>query len=163
MFTPLKDVHCRSYKFIRRVQSNPLTDRKDSIIVHVHGKVVAGPVSAANISLAKGIASERAKVVLSDETSEFAISRLCDCMITDVPHDDDLPPDESELSELSDETEEGFTRTAQIKLNEASRESRAVDDTRGDAEQQEVEIMLRTPSQISTILDSKLSCRSLLS
>lgn len=143
----------------RRVQSDRLSERKDAIVVLAHGKVVVGPVLAANVSMAKGLASKKAKEVLSDETSEFSLRRLCDCMVTDaVSDEEDLPPSPSELS---DETEEGFAQAAQIVLNEALKgeldhancgdatEEEAHDDT----EQQEVEMILCTSSQMSSAME----------
>lgn len=143
----------------RRVQSDRLSERKDAIVVLAHGKVVVGPVLAANVSMAKGLASKKAKEVLSDETSELSLRRLCDCMVTDaVSDEEDLPPSPSELS---DETEEGFAQAAQIVLNEALKgeldhancgdvtEEEAHDDT----EQQEVEMILCTPSQMSSAME----------
>lgn len=47
--------------------------------VLVHGTAVAGPVVASSLSVAKFLASERALTILSDVTSDRALSRLCTC------------------------------------------------------------------------------------
>lgn len=62
----------------------------DGIAVLVHDTVVAGPVVATSLSIAKFLASERALAVLSDATSEKSLSRLCICgevMQVDVTED----------------------------------------------------------------------------
>jgi endoribonuclease Dicer len=71
------------------VYCNPLFYRKknklyggiqvDGMTVLVHGTVVAGPVVATSLSVAKVLASERALTILSDATSEKTLSRLCIC------------------------------------------------------------------------------------
>lgn len=139
------------------MQSDRLSGRKDAIIVVAHDKVVVGPVLAANISMAKGLASKKAKSILSDESSELSIRRLCDCMVTDAVSAEDLPPSPSELS---DETEEGFAQAAQIVLNEVSKgelpqgdHDEVTEEERDDTEQQEVEMILCTPSQLSSAMD----------
>ena len=63
----------------RKSQSRPDIKRNDSISIIVHDFAVVGPIPAANMSLAKGLASERAKQVLGDETSPYLLSRICDC------------------------------------------------------------------------------------
>lgn len=143
----------------RRVQSDRLSERKDAIVVLAHGKVVVGPVLAANVSMAKGLASKKAKAILSDESSELSIRRLCNCMVTDaVSDEEDLPPSPSELS---DETEEGFAQAAQIVLIEAlkgeldhgNHRDATEEEEHDDIEQQEVEMILCTPSQMSSVMD----------
>ena len=47
--------------------------------VIVHGVTVAGPLAARNLPMAKGLAAERAQVVLADPESEFYLPRLCTC------------------------------------------------------------------------------------
>jgi endoribonuclease Dicer len=51
----------------------------DGMAVVVHGIIVTGPILATSLSVAKFLASERALAVLSDQTSEKALSRLCVC------------------------------------------------------------------------------------
>jgi endoribonuclease Dicer len=51
----------------------------DGMAVLVHGIIVAGPIVATSLSVAKFLASERALAVLSDQASEKALSRLCVC------------------------------------------------------------------------------------
>jgi hypothetical protein len=63
----------------RKIASHPQQQWKKSVTVMVHGVAIADPVTARSISVAKALASERALVILRDDTSENALSRLCDC------------------------------------------------------------------------------------
>jgi endoribonuclease Dicer len=74
------------------------------------------------MSLSKGLASERAREVLNNPSSEFYLPLLCDCgkvvakvvetMASNISAlDEDLQP-------LDDGTEEGFAVLAQIQLDE---------------------------------------------
>lgn len=51
----------------------------DGMTVLVHGTVVVGPVVASSLSVAKFLAAERALMILSDATSEKALTRFCIC------------------------------------------------------------------------------------
>ena len=51
----------------------------NGIIVLVHGTVVAGPIVAMSLSVAKFVASERALAILTDATAEKSLSQLCTC------------------------------------------------------------------------------------
>ena len=87
----------------------------------VHGTTVAGPVAAPNLSMAKGLAAERARTVLSDPASPHFLSRVCVC-IRKGPAAKPLPPalplDVPDKKELNDETDEGFAILAQILVDE---------------------------------------------
>ena len=83
--------------------------------------MVAGPVTAANLSLAKGLAAERARTVLEDPNSEHCLLRLCDCgkkMDVDASAaaglDADIDLQRKSDVVLSDETEEGFAKIAEM-------------------------------------------------
>jgi endoribonuclease Dicer len=100
---------------------NADSKRNDSVAILVHDIMVAGPVTAANLSLAKGLAAERARTVLEDPTSQHCLARLCDCgkkmdvdatMVISVDADIDIKgkPDIA----LNDETEEGFAKIAEM-------------------------------------------------
>lgn len=78
-----------SCKVISHVFYNHLLYRKghrlhdgiqvDGMTVLVHGTVVVGPVVASSLSVAKFLAAERALMILSDATSEKALTRFCIC------------------------------------------------------------------------------------
>ena len=105
----------------RKSQLNAESKRNDSIAILVHDVMVAGPVTAANLSLAKGLAAERARTVLEDPNSEHCLSRLCDCgkkMDIDVTaaarSDVDIDLQRKSEVALNDETEEGFAKIAEM-------------------------------------------------
>jgi len=127
----------------------------------VHDIVIVGPITAANLSLAKGLAAERARFVLGDVNSEHSLSRLCDCgkkMVVDSVVDSVTPVDvEADIGNLqpephckpdvtlNDETEEGFAKIAEmtrVKFEgiDISNLETVVDDT--DSDEQAVEEML---------------------
>ena len=94
--------------------------KTDSVAILVHNKLVAGPISAPNLSLAKGLASERARAVLEDPKSDLSLKKLCDCaknMEVDPSPAATMADIETEEkgkveSQLTDETEEGFAKLA---------------------------------------------------
>ena len=95
--------------------------RNDSMSIIVHDFAVVGPIPAANISLAKGLAAERARQVLEDPESPYYLPRICDCK--EQEHMDDVVfPDEMVDGESGkkpdDETEEGFAALARAVLAE---------------------------------------------
>jgi len=111
---------CRRITF-QKSQLNAESKRNDSIAILVHDAMVAGPVTAANLSLAKGLAAERARTVLEDPNSEHCLSRLCDCgkkMDVDataaVGSDVDIDLQRKSEVALNDETEEGFAKIAEM-------------------------------------------------
>ena len=86
----------------------------------VHGIVVAGPIVAASLSVARFVASERALRVLTDPDAEHSLTNLCDCgkametLERDLPATDgaefvptalDIPRDGENLQELADVSE----------------------------------------------------------
>ena len=110
----------------RKSHSRPEVRRADCMSVLVHGKTVAGPIAARELSLAKGLASEEARAVLSDPDSPHHLSRVCECPKKGAPHADrtqappkeELPLDVPPKEELDDETDEGFAMLARILLEE---------------------------------------------
>ncbi|KAJ3529454.1 hypothetical protein NM688_g7854 [Phlebia brevispora] len=109
---------CRKISF-RKSQSRPDIKRNDSISIIVHDFAVVGPIPAANMSFAKGLASERAKQVLADPESPYLLSRICDCGEgTKAGLPAHVEVDEAELRALDDETEEGFAALALRALTE---------------------------------------------
>jgi endoribonuclease Dicer len=75
------------------------------------------------MSLSKGLASEKARQVLEDPTSEFHLPRLCDCgkaaVIDDTPTVPNPEPLEEDLEVLDDTTEEGFAALARMQLEQS--------------------------------------------
>jgi endoribonuclease Dicer len=144
----------------RKSQMNAENRRNDSFSILVHDIVVIGPITAGNLSLAKGLAAERARFVLGDPNSEHSLSKLCDCgkkMVVDsvAPSDVDVDienlrpePQEKPDSALNDETEEGFAKLAEmtrVKFEDldTSKLDTVEDDT--DSDEQAVEDMLAAP------------------
>lgn len=127
--------------------------------VIVHDFAVVGPISAANLSLAKGLAAERARQVLEDPDSPYLLSRICDCkeaMAVEgeaIVYGQQLPIiDISPDQKLDDETEEGFATLAQLVMSEVVNPDGRVavsddveeDDPEGGAGGQDVSVV---PSQ----------------
>ncbi|RPD59261.1 hypothetical protein L226DRAFT_510467 [Lentinus tigrinus ALCF2SS1-7] len=116
---------CRCVSFSKS-HSRPEVRRADCMSVLVHGKTVAGPVAARELSLAKGLASDLARAVLSDPDSPHHLSRVCECPKKGAPHSgqtqaqpqEPLPLDVPDKDELDDETDEGFFILARILLEE---------------------------------------------
>jgi endoribonuclease Dicer len=79
----------------------------------VHDVTVVGPVTASCLPVARAFASERARTILQDDTSEIALVRICDCMKQEVHaskteavrHDD-----------VDDTTEIGFATAAHLEV-----------------------------------------------
>lgn len=91
----------------KKSHSNAEAKKNDSISVIVHDKTVVGPLFAPNLSLAKGLASERARSILEDPKSPFYLKRICSCGTVD-----ETTAQSHETEGLDDETEEGFARLA---------------------------------------------------
>ncbi|KAH7890033.1 P-loop containing nucleoside triphosphate hydrolase protein [Phlebopus sp. FC_14] len=112
---------CRRIAF-QKSQSNTDLRRNDSVAVVVHDAIVVGPITAANLSLSKGLAAERARAILNDPNFEMNLARLCDCKkaveaSTDIPME--VPnSDETAAPKISDETEEGFAMIAKQKMEQ---------------------------------------------
>jgi endoribonuclease Dicer len=98
-----------------RKDNNPRST--DSISVIVHGVTVSGPINAANMSLAKGLVSERAWAVLSDPNSPYHLPKICNCGKA-MEVDEVLPSvsyqtgGDNEEAPLNDETVAGFAALA---------------------------------------------------
>lgn len=104
------------------------------------------------MSLAKGLAAERARQVLADEESPHLLSRICDCGQVGVTLEasvqeepGDLP---SEAKRFDDETEAGFAALAQRVMTEvhgvieAEIDDNSTDDVVRDEEEEEVAKLL---------------------
>ena len=95
--------------------------RNDSMSIIVHDFAVVGPIPAANISLAKGLAAERARQVMEDPESPYYLPKICDCK-THEEEGEAATSEEVEESEetkkLDDETEAGFAALARAVLAE---------------------------------------------
>lgn len=132
----------------RKIQSNSLVNRKNSVIVMVHDHVVAGPISAANKLLAKGLVAEAAMKALSNEASEFALQKICECMcVEDEEEPSDLPERNVREKDLNIDTTEGFklaghVRLAEVKSEDDVEETELLDEEQDDLERQEVEQLL---------------------
>ncbi|TBU24821.1 hypothetical protein BD309DRAFT_1080474 [Dichomitus squalens] len=142
---------CRCISFLKG-QSRPEVRRYDCMSVLVHDTIVAGPLAAPNLSMAKGLAAERARAVLADPESPHFLSRVCTCpkkgKAAKRPPSP-LPMDVPDKKELSDETTEGFAMLAQILVEETKERVVPVEDDHGtDAvsedwiEEREVEEMM---------------------
>ncbi|KAI5116563.1 hypothetical protein M0805_001548 [Coniferiporia weirii] len=150
---------CVKAKF-QRMRSDPLVERKDGIAVLVHDQIVAGPICAQNKQLSKGLVSEEARAVLSDETSEFWLQRICTCMHAEESDaEDDLPLRDIRERDLDHGTETGFALAGRIRLEEVTRDEhfrekeerdddefgedeRDEDERLDELERQEVEMLL---------------------
>ena len=132
--------------------------RNDSYAILVHDIVIVGPITAGNLSLAKGLAAEKARSILGDSNSEHSLPRLCDCgkkMVVDSTVPLDVDPDNGNPrpeperqskpdAALNDETEEGFAKIAEMTRvkfeGDVSSLETAIDDS--DSDEQAVEEML---------------------
>lgn len=93
----------------------------EGIAVLVHGIVVAGPIVAASLSVARFVASERAHRVLTDLDGEHSLANICDCgkameilerdssasdetefvpTALGIPHDDENPEELVDVNEV---------------------------------------------------------------
>ncbi len=109
----------------RKVRSNPEVKRNDSIVVLVHDTVVAGPILASTLALAKAAASVDALAVLGDEESELSLQKLCGCMKTEKDIDAASRPQEEREKDLDNETEAGFTALSNLRTDEVMRDEQA--------------------------------------
>ena len=147
--------------------SRPETKRNDGVSVVVHDQTVVGPVIALNLSLAKGLAAERTRALLSDETSEHCLARICTCAEEALQVEGRQMVDEptEDQKELDDETEEGFATLARIMDNEfsgrppeapklAKHDDEGEEDSDDWAELDEVEDALDDESDIMMAVDS---------
>jgi len=112
---------CRKIRF-KKVQSNPEVKRNDSVVALVHDTIVAGPILATTLALAKASASVDALAALQDEASELALQKLCDCMKVE---NDVASPREEREKDLDNETEEGFAGLSDLRTDEVLRDEQA--------------------------------------
>ena len=90
----------------------------DSASILVHDQVVAGPVLAETYRIAKGLVSEKAVTILSDENSELNLKNICKCMKVDSDEvEQDVSSAGTRDKDLNDETEDGFTLLAKLRLD----------------------------------------------
>lgn len=128
---------CMKISF-RKSQSQSTMKRNDCMSIIVHDFAVVGPIPAQNISLAKGLAAERARQVLEDPDSPYHLSKICDCKEDrEASVAQDLP-ELDETKKLDDETEEGFAALARAALAEAEAPSSVLDDSQPGADDGEV-------------------------
>ncbi|KAI9059720.1 hypothetical protein FKP32DRAFT_1595995 [Trametes sanguinea] len=121
---------CTSISFAKS-QSRPELRRHDSMTVLVHGTVVAGPIPAPNLSMAKGLVAEEARRVLDDPESPFHLSKVCVCRkevaVAEEPPAVEVPADVAK-EELDDETTQGFAMLARILFEEVEEPTHSVSD-----------------------------------
>lgn len=134
-----------TYSLYSKTQSHPDIRRNDSVSVIVHDVVVAGPITATNLSLSKGLAAERARSVLADPAYDKCLEKLCNCMhklAAAVPEATEAGAevDLAAPSNLTDETEEGFAAIAKLKLqDEVVEASQEREEFEGNVEDVDVE------------------------
>lgn len=125
----------------------------------VHDFAIVGPITAANMSKAKGLAAERARQVLADEESPHMLSRICDCHQVAAIQEEAVQPENGDVpvegKRLDDETEAGFAALAQKVLTEVHGvahpeiDEGSTDEVGIDEEEDEVVLLLQT-SETST-------------
>ncbi|KAI0792736.1 hypothetical protein C8Q75DRAFT_579347 [Abortiporus biennis] len=115
---------CQKIHFSKS-SSRPEMKRNDSISVIVHELAVVGPINATSLTLAKGLASERAQQVLEDPESPYALSKICNCAeealkLKNLAQQEETKAKELEEDDgkLDDETQEGFAALAQRAVSE---------------------------------------------
>ena len=100
-----------------------------------------GPIPASNLSLAKGLAAERARQILEDPNGPYYLGNICDCA-HQMAVDRETPVFEMPSDLLNDETEVGFAALARLVAGEVKGETTA----ESDADPQEEEEELSLPS-----------------
>ncbi|OCH90640.1 P-loop containing nucleoside triphosphate hydrolase protein [Obba rivulosa] len=138
----------------RKVQSRPDVKRYDAFSVIAHDIDVVGPVAAPNLSRAKGLAAERARVALSDPSSPYHLSRICNCgkgPTVEVEKEVQETIDTSEPKALDDETEIGFTALARVTNEElgGSESAAEIDTETNPVANGEEENKLNEPMQVN--------------
>ncbi|KAA1477124.1 hypothetical protein DENSPDRAFT_571422 [Dentipellis sp. KUC8613] len=111
---------CRRIK-IPKSRSHPDSVRIDTINVFVHDVLVAGPVTATNVSVAKAFACEHARTVLQNQDSDLSLARLCDChraIEMDQPPSPTIDAEAQDPETAEDDTEPGYLAVAQKRLEE---------------------------------------------
>ncbi|KAH8100190.1 hypothetical protein BXZ70DRAFT_174315 [Cristinia sonorae] len=131
---------CQKISF-RKSQSRQEIKKNDSISVIVHDHAIVGPILAANLSLAKGLAAERARQILEDQNGPYPLSVICNCADKmDLDEDGETPVFEMPVDMLNDETEEGFAALARIAaqvVKEAKAEVTMLMDVAEDVQEEE--------------------------
>lgn len=109
----------------RKSRGRPESKQNDAVCVVVHDTVVAGPMTASKLSVAKAFVCEKACMILQDARSPRCLHQLCDCSLstsatakanmktTYIALDGDDPE-----TFLDDSTEEGFEALAQQTLTD---------------------------------------------
>ncbi|KAH9930958.1 uncharacterized protein B0H18DRAFT_1093485 [Fomitopsis serialis] len=151
---------CRKVSF-QKSMSRPEIKRNDGMSVVVHDQIIVGPVIAPNLSLAKGLAAERARALLSDQSTPQCLACLCTCAkdAAEVEGrqvaDEELP----EIKEIDDETVEGFATLARIMDDEFSGRvhEEQPEDEDDWAELEEVEAALDTDTAMAVDSDNARS------
>lgn len=131
--------------------SHPQAKTADTVIVMVHGIAVAEPVRARTAAVSKALAAELALKVLEDESSNYHLSRLCDCNATEsqveptVGIEEETEGGEDDGGEggvedlvQKDETEEGFASLAQRLVNTREGELSGAGDERGESSDMDI-------------------------
>jgi len=142
---------CRKIRF-RKSNNHHANGRNDTVEIFVHDKLVAGPITAANMSLSKGLASEEAMSTLMNPASDLSLKLICNCMQSDLMAGDALADIRTE--DMNDEDEVDFNILGQIHLDTTERgvsvgampgngEPLETDDELEELERQEVELMMR--------------------
>lgn len=147
----------------------------------MHDIVVAGPVRASNAALAKGLAAEQALATLTDDSSNNALHKICDCgrpsdketigtdgqpqggaTVEEEKEPRDLPVRTVREKDLDTESEPGFAAAARMRMQEVAHEEDNADSTHemvpsqstsSEADHEEVEQMFG--SQMSSLVDSE--------
>lgn len=135
------------------------------MVVQVHDRIVAGPIKAANKPLAKGRVAEAAMAALSDESSELALSKICECMRGQEEDEIDTAPDLPERNvrekDLNVETVEGFALAGRLRLEESMRDvivkGSQVETDEEQEEIDEVELLVSTPGTLAKNIIGRLS------
>ena len=136
------------------------------MIVTVHDQIVAGPIISTNKPLAKGLVAEAAMSVLKDDSSEFALHKICTCMVAeDEEEASDLPERTVREKDIDIETTEGFSVAGRVRLEEVKEDDKVditlmTDEELDELERQEVEMLLGvpgTPTSVASELSRKPS------
>jgi hypothetical protein len=63
----------------KKTSGSDLRRSSEGISVVVHDTVVVGPLGGSNLSLAKGLAAERARIELDNPKGRFFLGKICTC------------------------------------------------------------------------------------
>ena len=146
---------------LRKSQSRLDIKRNDCISVIVHDLAVVGPITASNMSLAKGLAAERARQVLEDRDNPHYLKYICDC-----DRHQPTPPAQTqeidataplEVKKLDDETEAGFAALALQVLTSIQPDDRNAQETTADSsfddDEEEVDLLLGQVETYEMLVD----------